>query len=386
MPVAVRGAGTTSRATAVCDGGLVIDLSPMKGIRVDPRGAHACAPRPACAGASSTAETQAFGLATTGGIIRDTGIAGLTLGGGFGWLAGKLRADDRQPPLRRRGHRGRRSRRRERRREPDLFWAMRGGGGNFGVVTSFEYRLHEVGPIITGGAVFYPLSSALEVLRFYRDFLASAPDEVTVYAGLMTSPAGPVVAIAAAHCGPLEEGERALAPLKRFGSPVQDLIGPIPYLVQQTMFDEGFPLGLHNYWKSDFIRPLDDELIETAVDLYSRAPSPRTMILFIPINGAASRVPVEATAFPHRGGSMIGIYSVWEDAAQTEPNVAWTREAWNAIQPFASGGVYVNELADDEGEDRVRLAFGPNYDRLAKVKATYDPENLFRLNANVKPA
>jgi FAD/FMN-containing dehydrogenase len=365
----------------------VIDLSPMKGIRVD-RASRTVRAEPGLRWTEFDHETQAFGLATTGGTVGDTGIAGLTLGGGFGWLAGKygmtidnllsvdvvtadgqlLTASDS--------------------RNPDLFWALRGGTGNFGVVTSFEYALHPVGPIITGGAVFHPLHDAREVLRFFRDLVASAPDEITSYAGLLPTPHGPVVAVAAAHCGSLQDGERSLAPLKNFGSPVVDLLGPIAYVKQQSLLDDLMTPGLQNYWKADFVRGLSDDVIDTAVDAYAGVPSPRSLVLFIPVNGAASRVPVKATAFPHRDGSLVGvgIYALWEDAARADENVTWARATWKAIQPYASGGVYVNELAADEGEDRVRIAYGPNYDRLASIKAVYDPDNVFRFNANIYPA
>jgi len=384
MPIAVRGGAHNVAGLSTCDGGVVVDLGPMKGIRVDPatRTVHA---QPGLRWAEFDHETQAFGLATTGGTNGDTGISGLTVGGGFGWLSGKygmavdnlLSADvviADGSLLKASSH-----------ENPDLFWGIRGGSGNFGVVTSFEYRLHPVGPMITGGAVFHPIARVREVIGFYREFIASAPDEVTAYAALLTGPGGPMAAIAAAHCGTPRDAEQALRPLKEFGPPVQDLIGPIPYVVQQALLDEAMPPRLHNYWKSDFLTGLTDDVIALAADFYARVPSPRSVALFVPINGAAARVPVDATAFPHRGGVMIGIYSLWDDPARTDANVAWARDFWQAVQPFASGGVYVNELAADEGDDRVRIAFGPNYERLAKVKAKYDPSNLFRLNANVRP-
>jgi FAD/FMN-containing dehydrogenase len=386
LPLAVRGGAHNVAGRATCDDGVVIDLSPMRGIRVEPASRTARA-EPGLRWVEFDRETQAFGLATTGGTVGDTGIAGLTLGGGFGWLAGKygltidnllsadvVTADGRLLTASETEHQ-------------DLFWALRGGSGNFGVVTSFEYRLHEVGPLITGGAVFHPFAAAPDVLRLYRELVASMPDEMTAYAFLITAPEGGAMSvIAAAHCGPLDAGERALAPLKEFGPPVQDLIGPLPYVAQQTMFDEAMPPGLQNYWKSEFVAALDDELLDTLGELYARVPSPHSAIFLGPINGAATRVPPEATAFPHRDGTMVGIYGLWDDPARKDENVAWVRDGWEAIQPFASGGVYVNELGEDEGEDRVRLAFGPNYERLARVKAAYDSENLFRLNANVKPA
>ena len=387
LPVAVRGGGHNIAGLSTCDDGLVLDLSPMKGIRVEPESQTVHA-QPGLRWVEFDHETQAFGLATTGGTVGDTGIAGLTLGGGFGWLAGKhgmtidnlrsadiVTADGQLLTA-------------SADENPDLFWAIRGGSGNFGVVTSFEYQLHPVGPVITGGAVFHPLHDAPDVLRFYRELVASAPDEVTFYAGLLPTPEGPVVAVAAAHCGSLEDGEKAVAPLKSFGSPVHDLLGPIPYVGQQSLLDELMPVGVQNYWKADYVNGLSDEVIDAMVEAFSRAPSHRTLMLFIPVNGAASRVSADATAFPHRDASLVGIgvYALWDDPAAADENVAWTRETWSALQPFASGGVYVNDLSEDEGDDRVRLAYGSNYDRLARIKATYDPDNVFRLNANVKPA
>jgi FAD/FMN-containing dehydrogenase len=387
LPIAVRGGGHNVAGLSTCDDGIVLDLSAMKGIRVDPEGGTARA-QPGLRWVEFDRETQAFGLATTGGTVGDTGIAGLTLGGGFGWLAGKygmtidnllsadiVTADGQLRTV-------------SADRDPDLFWAIRGGSGNFGVVTSFEYQLHPVGPMIMGGAVFHHLHDAPEVLRFYRELVASAPDEVTYYAGLLPTPHGPVVAIAAAHCGSLKDGERVLEPLKKFGSPAQDLLGPIPYLGQQSLLDDLMTPGLHNYWKADYVRTLTDEVIDLAVESFERTPSHRSLILFIPVNGAAGRVAPDATAFAHRDPNIVGVgvYALWEDPADTDGNVAWARETWAALQPYASGGVYVNDLSEDEGEDRVRTAFGSNYDRLAEVKAVYDPDNVFRLNANVRPA
>ena len=387
LPVAVRGGGHNIAGLSTCDHGVVVDLSAMKRIEVD-SDARTARAEPGLRWVEFDAATQAHGLATTGGTVGDTGIAGLTLGGGFGWLAGKygmtidnlrsaelVTADGRVLTA-------------SEDENPDLFWAIRGGSGNFGVVTSFEYDLHPVGPVITGGGVFHPIERAPEVLRFYRDFAATAPDEVTVYCGFLPGPHGPVIAVAAAHCGSLEDGERALAPLKSFGSPAHDAVGPIPYVGQQSLLDDLLPTGVHNYWKADYVDGLSDGVIEATVEAYARVPSPRSIVLFIPVNGAASRIPSDATAFPHRDPSLVavGIYSLWSDPAEAGANVEWTRETWETLQPYATGGVYVNDLSEDEGEDRVRTAFGSNYDRLAEIKAVYDPDNVFRLNANVRPA
>jgi FAD/FMN-containing dehydrogenase len=387
LPVAVRGGGHNIAGLSTCDDGIVVDLSELKAIEVDPE-ARTVRAEPGVRWVEFDAATQEHGLATTGGTVGDTGIAGLTLGGGFGWLCGKygmtidnllsaevVTADGRVLTA-------------SADENPDLFWAIRGGSGNFGVVTSFVYRLHPVGPVITGGGVFHHLEDAPEVLRFYREFAASAPDEITTYCGFLPGPHGPVIAIAAAHCGSLEDGERALAQLKEFGSPVHDAVGPIPYVKQQSLLDDLLPLGVHNYWKAEYVDGLGDGVIEAMADAYARVPSPRSIVLFIPVNGAAGRVPPDATAFPHRDPTIVGvgIYSVWSDPSEAAANVAWTRETWSALQPHSTGGVYVNDVADDEGEDRARAAYGANYDRLAKIKAEYDPDNLFRLNSNIRPA
>lgn len=385
--VAVRGGGHNIAGLSTCDGGIVVDLSEMKAIEVD-REAGTARAEPGLRWVEFDAATQEHGLATTGGTVGDTGIAGLTLGGGFGWLCGKygmtidnllsaevVTADGRVLTA-------------SADENPDLFWALRGGSGNFGVVTSFVYRLHPVGPVITGGGVFHRLEDAPEVLRFYRDFAANAPDEITTYCGFIPGPHGPVIAIAAAHCGSLEAGERALAQLKEFGSPVHDAVGPIPYVKQQSLLDDLLPLGVHNYWKAEYVDGLSDGVIEAMCEAYARVPSPRSIVLLIPVNGAASRVAPDATAFPHRDPRLVGvgIYSVWSDPSEAPANVEWTRETWDALQPFSTGGVYVNDVADDEGEDRARAAYGSNYDRLALIKAEYDPDNVFRLNSNIRPA
>jgi FAD/FMN-containing dehydrogenase len=385
LPVAIRGGGHSVAGRAVCDEGLVIDFADMRSIRVDPVRKTVRA-EPGLRWAEFDRETQAFGLATTGGTIGDTGIAGLTLGGGFGWLEGKfamtvdnlLAAD---VVLADGGLVQASST-----ENTDLFWALRGGGGNFGVVTSFEYRLHEVGPTIVGGLVLHPFSRAKETLKFYGEFLRTAPDELVAAAVLMTGPDGQkACGIAAAYPGDLKEGERIVAPIKQFGPPLMDVIGPMPYLAQQSLIDAAMPPNVLNYWKAEFLRDVSDDAIEVTVDAFSRVPSPISSILFFPIRGAASRVSADATAFPHRSGYHIGIYSLWTDRTQNDLNIAWARQTWSAIQPFVAGGVYVNEVGDDEGVDRVQSAYGTNYERLRRIKTKYDPHNLFCLNANITP-
>jgi FAD/FMN-containing dehydrogenase len=386
LPLAVRGGGHSIAGNGTCDGGVVLDFSRMKSVRVDPRGRAARA-EAGVLWQELDHETQAFGLATTGGTVGDTGIAGLTLGGGFGWLGAKygftidnllsvdlvlasgemvrVSADD----------------------DPDLFWAIRGGSGNFGVATSFEYRLHPVGPMITGGLVLHPLDRGVEMLRFYRDFWKSAPDELSTAAALLTTPDGnKMAAMAVAHCGPLAEGARAVRAVKDFGSPALDAIGPLPYVAQQSLFKDGFLPGMLNYWKADFIRELSDGYITAAVDHYRTAPSPRAVMLWFPLAGRVTRVAPDATAYPHRTGIHSGVYSVWTERSEDQKHIDWAREGWKIMQPVSTGGVYVNELGLDETDERIRGAYGINYPRLARLKAKYDPGNLFRLNANVAPA
>ena len=333
------------------------------------------------------AATQAHGLATTGGTVGDTGIAGLTLGGGFGWLEGAfgmtvdnllaadvVLADGRLV-------------RASADENPDLFWALRGGGGNFGVVTSFEYRLHVLGPTIVGGMVIHPYAAAREVLAFFGDLIETAPDPLTVGAALVTGPDGNKVCIlACAYAGTTDEGMKAVRPLKEFGSPLMDMIGPIPYVAQQGLLEQAAPPGLRNYWKAEFINRVTGGLIDTWVDAFSTVISPMSFQLLFPIHGAAARVAPQATAFPLRGGVHVGIYGAWKPGEADEPNLQWVRSTWQRIKPFSSGGLYVNEIGADDGQDRARQAFGINYTRLAAIKAKYDPANVFRLNANIEPA
>jgi FAD/FMN-containing dehydrogenase len=383
--VSVRGGDHSAAGNAVCDGGLMIDLSPMKGMTVDPVKRTACAE----AGLRWTEfdrETQRHGLATTGGTNSDTGVAGLTLGGGLGWLGGRyglscdnllaaevVTADGRR-------------RRASATENPDLFWGLRGGSGNFGVVTAFEFQLHAVGPTVTAGMVAHPYERAAEVLRFYREFAASIPDEVNTIGALLTMPdGGKFVAIAACHSGSLEEGERALRPLKTFGPPVVDQIGPVPYLEFQSGLDASFPRGSRYYWKSVVIREMSAELIALVVEQFATVPSPLSWFVFQQLGNFANRVPAEATAFPHRDARWDAVVlSRWEDPAEDATQIEWSRRVWNSWRPL-SVGVYVNGVLEGDREE-VRAAYGARYARLAALKAKYDPTNLFRLNANVPPS
>jgi FAD/FMN-containing dehydrogenase len=380
--VSVRGGGHNVAGNAVCDGGLMLDLSPMQGIRVDPAGRTVRA-EPGLTWRDFDRETQAFGLATTGGLFSTTGIAGLTLGGGLGWLNGlyglacdNLRsadvvtADGQLLTASDAEH-------------PDLFWGLRGGGGNFGIVTSFEYRLHPVGPVLAG-LLFYPIVKATEVFRFYREYMPESPDALRVDIGVLTAPDGHLaVGMIPCYVGAVAEGECVIEPLRRLG-PVADLVRPMTYCEVQTMLDEVLPPGRRNYWKSSFMPTLDDAAIETLIACGQAAPSPTSFLALEPIHGAASRMPPEATAFPHRTARYsLLILAVWTDPAASEQHIRWARESWEALQPFAAGRVYVNYLS--EGEDRVQEAYGTNYDRLVALKNIYDPTNFWRRNQNIRP-
>ena len=386
--VAVRGGGHNVAGNAVCDGGLMIDLSPMKSVHVDPVRRTARA-EPGATWREFDHETQAFGLATTGGVIPTTGVAGLTLGGGIGWLMGSyglscdnllsvdvVTADGRLLQA-------------SATENPDLFWGVRGGGGNFGVVTSFEYQLHAVGQVL-GGMVIHPVERARDVLKFYREFTRTAPDALTSMAVCLTSPEGaPVVALVVCYNGPLAEGEKVLQPLRAFGPPVADHIGPMAYTALQSMLEAGFPAGLQNYWKSNFLQDLSDEAIAVMVDGFAQMPAPTSALAIEHISGAVSRVGEDATAFTHRQASYnLLIVGIWPDLANNDTNIRWVRQTWDAMQPFSSGAVYVNYLgqAADEGAERIKEAYGvTKYERLLALKKQYDPTNLFRLNQNINP-
>jgi FAD/FMN-containing dehydrogenase len=386
MLVSVRGGGHNVAGTAVCNGGLMIDLSPMKGIRVDPEARTAWA-QPGLLWQDFDHETQAYGLATTGGVVGETGIAGLTLGGGVGWLVRKhgltcdnLLAVDVVTADGQLRHASSKA-------NQDLFWALRGGGGNFGVVTAFHYQLHKVSTIL-GGLVIHPRTAARDVIRFHRDFITSAPEELTSYVALLTAPDGnPVVGIASCYCGDLLEGERVLRPLREFGSPLVDDIKAMPYAGMQGLLGPAFPWGNRNYWKSSFLRALPDVAIDDVVEQANQSKSPLSAVILEYYGGAASRVAVDATAFPHREASFnIVILGQWSDAAEDPTHISWVRNCWEAVNPWASGAVYMNALSGDEGPEVVRDAYGANYSRLAVLKAQLDPKNLFRMNQNITPS
>jgi hypothetical protein len=383
LPVAVRGGGHSVSGQSVCNGGIVIDLSQMKGIRVDPLTCTARAEAGLTLG-EFVRELQPFGLVTTTGTVAGTGLSGLTLGGGLGWFMGKygLTIDNLlSVDIVTASGKVKRASATE---HPDLFWGVRGGGGNFGIVTAFEFQLHAVGPVLSGKVV-YPMSRVREVLRFYREYTSSVPDELTAYACLLTTPDGaPAIAINLCCCGSLDAGERLVEPVRKFGSPLVDLIRPKSYLKLITQADAGAPDGRHYYEKARTLKELSDEAIETIADYGAACTSPYSLVLIQHVHGAASRVSPTETAFALREESyVISIVAAWE-AGQAHLHKAWARTFWTAMHPFASSGVYVNFLGN-EGEERVRAAYGVNYERLVALKNTYDPTNFFSLNQNIRP-
>jgi hypothetical protein len=369
----------------VRDGAVMLDLSGMKAVRVDPETQTVRAGPGLTLGELDRA-TQAFGLATTLGVMSTTGIAGLTLGGGLGWLNGRyglacdnlISADVATAD-------GQLLRASAQENE-DLFWGIRGGGGNFGIVTRFEYQLHPVDLVLAGGLA-YPLNMAPRVLRFYDDFVKAAPDELSTVASLGLTPAGePTVSIVVCYCGPIDEGEQVLRPLRTFQSPIDDGIQPMPYTVLQSARDAGFPSGRLHYWKSGWLRDVTDGAIQTLMQFLPQMPSSASGVGLQQLHGAASRVAPSATAFPHRAEQydfLIG--SQWSDATDSDRNIQWTRALFGAMQPHLEESVYVNNLGD-EGPRRVQAAYGENYPRLAAMKKTYDPDNLFRANQNIDPS
>ncbi|MGE0752330.1 MAG: FAD-binding oxidoreductase [Variibacter sp.] len=387
MP-AVRGGGHNVAGRATIDGGVMIDLSLMKGIEVDAARRTVCAEGGVTWGELNDA-TQRHELAVTGGVVSTTGIAGLTLGGGLGWLMGKhgLALDNlRAVTLVTADGKLVRASADE---EPDLFWAVRGGGGNFGVAVRLEYALHPVGPIIVGGPIVHPIDRAREMLHFFRERTRDLPDEHTLFATLTHAPDGSGAAVAAlvtCHCGAPADAETAMRPLKSFGAPLLDAVGPLPYAQLNSMLDANYPKGALNYWKSNFLADLSDAAVETMIDWFARCPTPMGQLLLEHIHGAVTRVDPAATAFPHRkAGYNFLVLAQWTDPAETPRCVAWARETYLRMKPFFAAGRYVNYLDDDEAGDPVADAYGPNYRRLQQIKAKYDPGNFFRMNQNIRP-
>jgi FAD/FMN-containing dehydrogenase len=389
LEVSVRGGGHSIAGTCATDGGLMIDLSALKGIYVDPD-ARTARVQPGVIWAELNRETQLHGLAVTGGVISTTGVAGLTLGGGLGWLMPKYGLAMDNLLSARVVTAGGEILTANASENADLFWALRGGGGNFGIVSSFEFRLHQVGPLITGGLVAHPFDAAEEFLRFYRDFAAGSSDDLMTFAGVGHAPDGSGAKLAlcvACHLGSPEQAEKELDPLRQFGSPLLVELGPLPYAVLNSLLDAGYPPGSLNYWKSGFLNEVSDGVIDMILEQFAVCPSPMTAVLLEHFHGEVTRVPADATAVQHREPSHnLAITSVWTDPAATEENIAWTRETFEAMEPFLAGRRYGNYFSDDDtGKDPAGAAYGPNYERLVEVKTAYDPTNLFRRNVNVPP-
>lgn len=392
LPVTVRGGGHGVAGKAVCDDGVVIDLSEMDSVQVDHR-ARTALVGPGATWSQVDLETQAFGLAVTGGVDSRTGVAGLTLGGGVGYLARAfgitadnllstevVLADGRLVTA-------------SESENENLFWALRGGGGNFGIVTSFQFRLHEVGPEVMTAQAFYPMAEAGEVLAGYRDFMTAAPDEVTCYALFVNVPpvapfpeseyGNTTLALVACHAGDPAEGETLLAPLAELGEPMLAVVAPMPYATLQASFDAGAPNGGRYYWKAAYLDDLSDDLIATLVERVDPLPGPYSNVFIEPMGGAIGRVAVDATAFAHRSARFgFGISSGWADPADDDRAVAWTRDLYEALAPNASKRVYTNYVDRDESE-RLDEAWGENRNRLAKVKVMYDPEGVFEGNVPI---
>ncbi|CAN5600751.1 FAD-binding oxidoreductase [soil metagenome] len=397
LRLSIRGGGHNIAGMAVCDGGLMIDFSLMKNVEVD-EASRRVRVQPGAVWGEVDQKTQAYGLAVPSGIISTTGVAGLTLGGGFGWLTRKhghtadhlrsvtiVTADGNMRSASETEH-------------SDLFWGLRGGGGNFGVVTEFEFEAREIGPTVAAGLILYPMDDAPDVIRFFREYTESAPEELTCLLVLRIAPPAPflpesvhgkpVVGIAALYAGAPEEGAHVLAPLKSFGSPLADTISPKPYTTHQSFLDSGQPHGRHYYWKSEYLSAVSPDLGEVMIEHARRFTSPHSSMLAMHLGGATKRVSPNAGAVSHRDADyVVAIQGAWDEPETSDQHIGWARDFHAAIRPYSTGGVYVNFLTDDEGADRVRQAYEPDiYARLAQVKSAYDPMNLFRLNKNIAPS
>ena len=392
--LAIRGGGHNIAGNALCDGGLVIDLSTMKSVRIDPDARRAYVEAGATL-ADFDHEAQAFALATPLGINSTTGVAGLTLGGGFGWLSRKygltvdsllsaelISSEAERLKVSATEH-------------SDLFWAIRGGGGNFGVVTMFEYELHPVGPEVVSGLIVFPFDQARQVLSSYRDFVDTMPDELTVWAVLRQAPPLPflppevhgkeVVVLAICSTMRPDDALRAIEPLRTFGQPCGEHVGLSPYTAWQQAFDPLLTPGARNYWKSHNFKSLNDGAIDTVIEYMRKLPSPECEIFMGLIGGQANRVAPDATAYPHRDVLYaMNVHTRWRDPSEDDKCIAWAREFFAAAAQYAAGSVYINFLTQDEGE-RIAEAYGPNFDRLAQLKNKYDPRNIFRQNQNIRP-
>ena len=392
--LSVRSGGHNIAGNAICDGGLTIDLSGMKSVHIDPHAQRAYVEPGATLG-DLDHEAQAFGLATPLGINSTTGVAGLTLGGGFGWLTRKygmtvdnlvsveiVTADGRRLWA-------------NKEQNADLFWAACGGGGNFGVVTLFDFKLHPVGPEVLSGLIVYPFDQAKSLLNQYREYVKTIPDDLSVWVVLRKAPPLPflpeevhgteVVVFALMHAGDIEEGKSLIEPLRHFGEPVGEHVGVNPFAAWQQAFDPLLTPGARNYWKSHNFAELSDEAIDTVIEYAGSLPSPQCEIFIALLGGEANRVAADATAYAHRDVNyVLNVHARWDEQGQDKTCVSWSREFFNAAAPYAMGGVYVNFMTQDE-TDRIGSAYGPNYDRLVQIKQKYDPDNLFHMNQNIKP-
>ena len=388
LEIAVRGGGHNVGGRGTIDAGLVIDLSLMKGIYVDPTSRTARV-QGGTLWREFNREAQVHGLATTGGVVGSTGVGGLTLGGGLGWLMARygmaldnvrsievVTADGVVKRAAADEH-------------ADLFWAMRGGGGNFGIASSFEFHVHPVGPTITGGLVAHPIAKARDVLEFYRELTASLSDDMMLVAGLLTAPDGAtkIAAIIAGHFGSLEAGAAATLPIKQFGQPILDVIGPMPYTAINSMLDGDFPRGARNYWKSQFLPQLSDAAIDALIERALACPSPNSAIVLEHFHGAATRVAPTATAYALRStGYNLVMAGQWKDANDDEKCITWTRDSHTALESHAGTIRYLNYINNDEtGDATLASVYGPNLARLRQIKAQYDPDNIFHVNVNIKP-
>ena len=395
LTLSIKGGGHNISGLAVCDGGLMLDMSLMRGVWVNQnmRTAHAQA---GCLLGDVDRETQVHGLAAVLGFVSNTGIAGLTLGGGFGYLTRRfgwtsdtiqamevvtadgrvVRASDNE--------------------NSDLFWALRGGGGNFGVVTGFDYTLYPVGPEVTAGAIAWRAEHAGEVLEMFRTVTEQAPAELVCVAGLRIAPPAPwlskdvhgkpIIVLFVCHTGDIEEGKKWVAPIKTFGSPVGDIIQPRPYVAQQSLLDATQPKGRRYYWKSEYLPNLEPELLAKTIVHANGIISPHSAVLLFPLDGALNRLPEEHSPVGNRDAAwVLNIASSWEKAEDDNENIKWTRETWQDMRRFSTGGTYVNFLTEEEGDERIHAAYGKNYKRLVDAKTKWDPENLFRMNKNISP-
>ena len=396
VALSIKGGGHNIAGLAVCDGGVMLDMSRARGVWVDPVGRTARA-QAGCLLGDVDRETQLYGLAATMGFVSNTGVAGLTLGGGFGyltrrfgWTCDGVRSMD---VVTADGSLVRASET----ENADLFWALRGGGGNFGVVTSFEFELNPVGPEILGGAIAWPAEEAPRVLELFRTLMLDAPRELTCVASLRKAPPAPwlapavhgrnIVLLFVCYSGALEEGERLIAPIKSLGSPVGDIVQRRTYVSQQSLLDATQPKGRRYYWKSEYLPGHDTELLAAAIEHGGRTISPHSAILIFPLDGPLNRLPAAYSAAGNRDAvSVVNIAAAWDKAEDDAANIEWARSTWRDLRRFSTGGVYVNFLTEEEGDERIRAAYGAQYGRLADIKTKWDPANLFRMNKNIPPS